>query len=235
MLCRAAVALCMFLTLPLLARAQSDTPENKPAATPPAVSSPSGEPSDSPAMEEPMVGDHWTYEVHDEITGTLRNTSTETITDMTPTEISLRTELVGGAGATYFVYDRLWNMKNSATWKYVPNDGAGVKLPLKVGSTWKAQDTALFGGRSTTERRSVSSRVVGEETITTDAGTFHAFKIETSVLARNIHDPTKKSEATMTSWYAPAIDHWVKRIVKVDANGHVTQNISVVLVDCGRR
>lgn len=195
-------------------------------------------------MDQPMVGDHWTYEVHDEITGTLKNTYTETITDITPTEISVRSETVGGPSAASFVYDNLWNIKNGPVWKFTPGDGTGVKLPLKVGSTWKSHDTALFQGRqdtfvfqgrSATEARVSSSKVEAEETITTDAGTFHTFKIETVINAHNINNPTKKYLETLTSWYAPSIDHWVKRTTKVEENGHITQNLSLALVDCGRR
>jgi hypothetical protein len=227
---RAAVALCLVITLPTVTHVQTALAEDQlPTA------SPTTEPPDSVAMEQPITGDHWTYQVHDEITGTLKNTSTETVTDVTPTEISIRTETVGGSGAAYFVYDRLWNMKSSPLWKFSPNDGTGVKLPLEVGGAWKAQGDDLYGGHSATARRSASSKVVGEETITTDAGTFHTFKIETEIATRNIHDPAKKAEAKITSWFARSVDHWVKRIMKTEANGHVTQNVSVVLVDCGRR
>lgn len=225
---RATVASCFLLILPSVSYAQAAPAEEGPGAAGPMN-------ADSSDMVQPMAGDHWTYEVRDEITGTLKNPSTETITDVTATEISMRTEIVGGGAPAYFVYDYLWNMKSSPAWKYAPNDGTGVKPSLKVGNAWTAQNTALFGGRSATERRSISSKVVGEETITTAAGTFQTFKIETQVTATNINDPTKKSKGMITSWYAPSIDHWAKRTMKFEANGHVAQNISVALVDCGRR
>jgi hypothetical protein len=225
---RTALVSCLVFVLPAVAPAQTAVGDEKPGA---AASAP--DTSESPTMEQPMVGDRWTYEVRDEVTGTLRNTNTETITDVTSTEISTRTETVGASGLSFFVYDNLWNQKNSGPWKYSPNDGTGVKLPLKVGGRWTAQTTAVNGGA--TFRRSVSSKVLGEETVTTDAGAFHTFKIETVAIARSIQDPTKKSQATVTSWYAPSVNHWVKRSWKVEANGHVTQNISSVLIDCGRR
>jgi hypothetical protein len=228
MLGRIALIYCLILAAPAIARAQTAPADDKPG--PAATDS-----SESPTMEQPMMGDHWTYEVNDEISGTVRNTNTETITDVTATEISVRTETVGSPGTGYYVYDNLWNLKNTPLWKYSPNDGTGVKLPLKVGSSWTTQDTIQYQGRSVVQRGSIVSKVVGEETITTDAGTFHTFKIQTTTNARSIQDPSKKARNTTTSWYAPSINHWVKKISKSEQNGHVTQNLSVVLVDYGRR
>jgi hypothetical protein len=230
MLIRAIAIFCLALTLSAIAHAQATSTDQKPVAPSSAT-----ETSDSAAMEQPMIGDHWTYQVRDEITGTMKGTVTETITDVTSTEIAARTETVGTAGAAGFVYDHSWNLKSSAAWTYSPNDGTGVKLPLKAGDSWKVQADELYHDRSTTSRRSVSAKVESEEDITTDAGTFHTFKIVTTATSRNIHDPAKKAEATLVTWYAPSIDHWVKRTLKVATNGHVTQNISTTLVDCGRR
>lgn len=83
-------------------------------------------------MEQPKVGDHWTYDVHDEITGALKFTVTLTISDVSPTDITTRYERHGAnRGSGYIIYDRSWNIKDNGTWKYVPNDGTGFKLPLK--------------------------------------------------------------------------------------------------------
>src|SRR6266481_6398705 len=46
-------------------------------------------------MEEPLPGDHWTYEVRDEITGTITATRESVVTDVTPTEISVRFKNLG--------------------------------------------------------------------------------------------------------------------------------------------
>jgi hypothetical protein len=71
--------------------------------------------------------------------------------------------------------------------------------------------------------------------VTTNAGTFDTYKIDTSVDIRNVNDPTKKESSTTTMWYAPSIDHWVKQTSKFISNGHVAQSTSVELLDYGRR
>jgi hypothetical protein len=223
---RIAAAICAVLTVPALTLAQPAPP----AVTPPAPEPPNS----SDAMDPPLVGDHWTYESHDEITGELKYTSTTVITDVTPNEIAVRVEFPGYP-ASFFVYDHSWNLKNSPTWKYTPSDGTGIKLPLTVGSAWKFQGDDLYSARGVSFRRSGSSKVVGEESITTGAGTFDTFKIETSINLRNVNDPTKTAQAIGTTWYAPSVDHWVKRTSKQSSNGHVDSSSRVELVEYGRR
>src|SRR5882762_9527276 len=41
-------------------------------------------------MEEPMSGDHWTYEIRDEKTGVVSANSTDIVIEVTPTDISMR-------------------------------------------------------------------------------------------------------------------------------------------------
>lgn len=221
-------ATCLLLTLNTIALAQSTAPE---AGTNVAVP-----PAEQPAsMEQPLLGDRWTYEVRDEITGNLKFTSTQLVTDVTPNEISIRIETLGNPGAGFYVYDHLWNLKVSPNWKYTPNDGLGIKVPLKVGSTWKFQGNDQFPSKGVNYQRVGTSKVVGEESITTKAGTFNTFKIESNSSSRNANDPTKKNEFTATNWYAPAIDHFVKRTSKILSDGHVNEITTLELVEYGRR
>lgn len=224
MLCRVTVALCFLLSVKSLALAQSQSqPDNPPT------------PESASTMDPPMVGDHWTYEVHDEITGALRNTNTSTITDVTPAEIAVRGQTLGNPNFGEYIYDHSWNIINSPLWKFSPNDGSGIKLPMTVGSSWKFQNNQINTQHGITFKRSGSSKVVAQESVTTSAGTFDAFKVETTVEIRNVNDPSKKSVNETTLWYAPAVDHVVRQSVKVSANGHVDQRVSIELVDYGRR
>ena len=230
MLRQGIIATCVLLAVPVLAMAQG-APALPPAAAPAAAPA-STEPSDT--MDPPTVGDHWTYELHDEITGQLKNSSTVTITDVTASEIAVRVETPGYPSG-YFVYDHFWNTKNNGVWKYTPSDGTGVKLPLTVGATWKFQGDDFYSTRGVSFKRTGSSTVVGQETITTSAGNFDAFKIETTINVRNANDSTKTAQSTMTTWYVPAVDHWVKRTFKQTSNGHVDNSYRMELVDFGRR
>jgi hypothetical protein len=231
MLCRVALAVGVCLALGGIALAQSNSPGGAPAAQPPASAAPS-----SDSMDPPMVGDQWTYEVRDEITGELKNTWTYTITDLTPTEIAVRVEVVpNSVGPGIFIYDRSWNLKDNTSWKYSPNDGTGIKMPLAVGDTWKFHYDQVRSGYGVTFRNVGTSRVVGKESVTTSAGTFDALKIETSINGHNTHDATKRFEQTVTTWYVPSVDHWVKRTAKSAFNGRVQANTSQELVEYGRR
>jgi len=209
------------------ARAASDTPAPpEAAAAKPVVS-----------MEEPLQGDFWTYEVRDQISGTVSAVRTHMITEATPTEISVRITAQGkqDEGGGLNVYDRSWNLKSAAPWKYRPHDGAGIQSPLKAGATWKSEADDINAGNGNIWKRTVRSKVVGQETVTTKAGTFETFKIEVAVSRRPTNDPTRKMEVTQQIWYAPAIDHWVKRTLVARGNGNLLANNAMELVEYGRK
>lgn len=232
MLGRAVIAACFMLTAPTFAMAQG-APASAPAAPSAAPAAPvAAEPADT--MDPPAVGDHWTYQLHDDITGQLKNNTTMTITDITANEIAVRFE-VPGYPPSFVVYDHSWNTKSDNIWKYTPNNGTGVKQPLSVGASWKFQSDEFNSTHNISFKLTGSSKVVGQETITTSAGTFDTFKIETTMSARNANDATKTAQSTMATWYAPAVDHWIKRTSKQMASGHVNGSSTVELVDYGRR
>src|SRR5205814_5658233 len=116
--------------------------QTPPAKSPPAASEPAMEAPDE-AMEEPRTGDHWTYEVRDEITGEVKSTLTQTITDVSGSEISVRVAPLGKANSWYLTFDHLWNLKSNGVWRYSPNDGTGIRLPLAVGKTWTVRSTDI--------------------------------------------------------------------------------------------
>jgi hypothetical protein len=225
MFSRATVAVCVLTCL--FAAAVAATPAATETSTEPGQS--------SEKMEEPLVGDHWTYEVYDDITGTLKFTNTTIVTDVTPAEIALRIEWPGKSGIVYVVYDHSWNVKTNQAWKFSPNDGMGFKAPLQVGESWSFRGSDLDSTHGVSFKRSGSSKVVAAESVTTSAGTFDTFKVETSVTFRNAADPTKKSEAVRTAWFAPSINHWVKLTEKMMTNGHIGQGTSFLLVEFGTR
>lgn len=224
MLCRATIIFSV-LALATAAIAQTSSSESNQSTT---VDS-------SNSMDPPQVGDHWTYEVRDEITGTLKFTTVNIVTQVTSGDIAVRGENLGNPGFIYLVYDHSWNLKDNSVWKYSPGDGSGIKAPLKVGSNWNFQSTDVYTARGLSYKRSGSAKVVAQETITTAAGTFDTFKIETVATSRNANDPTKKSDLLSTTWYASSVDHWVKRVSRFTLNGHVDEDFSFELIDYGRR
>ena len=186
-------------------------------------------------MEQPQPGDRWTYEVRDEITGTITATRENVVTEVTPTEISVRSKRLGATEEGLNVYDRSWNLIEAAPWRFSPNDGMGVRSPLAVGKTWPVQGNNVNNTSGAIWKRSGTSKVVGQESIRTKAGTFDTFKIETTYVSKNVKDPTRNEEITSQTWYAPAIDHWVKRVFVSRANKHMRINNTIELVDYGRK
>ncbi|MCK1388257.1 hypothetical protein [Bradyrhizobium sp. 21] len=226
MLCR-----CLLATIGLFASAGLVNAQTPPSPPPAATEQPAAQ----EAMEEPQVGDHWTYEVRDEITGDLKSTITHTVTDVSATEIGIRLEILGKPGYGYQTYDRSWDMINNGTWRSTPNDGMGVRAPLAVGKSWPVKSTAFNSSNGVSLKVSGTSKVTGKETITTRAGTFEVYKIESSLESRNANDTTKKYIEAQQTWYAPGVNHWVKRVSVSKSEGRVRNSNAIELVEYGRR
>jgi hypothetical protein len=226
---------CVFLTtIGLLATAGPLSAQPAKDATPPSAA-PLESPASADSMEDAQPGDHWTYELKDEIAGEVKGTYTNVVTDVNATEVGVRAGMLGNTNTGYVTFDRAWNIKNTASWRYNPNDGTGIRLPLAPGKTWTFQSTDVNSSSGFSSKRSGSSKVVGQESVTTRAGTFDTFKIETTYSLRSTNDPTKKFQVTAQMWYAPAINHWVKRVSVSKADGHVRDNSTMELVEYGRR
>jgi hypothetical protein len=187
------------------------------------------------AMEDVQLGDHWTYEFRDDITGDVKSVLTHTVTDVTDSEIGVRIARIGNANTGYQSFDRSWSLINSGAWRYTPNDGTGIRAPLSVGKTWSFKSNDLNNTAGLSGKRSGTSKVIAQESVTTPAGTFDTFKIETSFQIQNANDPTKKVQAVVQTWYAPAIDHWVRRSFVSRSESRVREKNTVELVEYGRR
>jgi hypothetical protein len=198
------------------------------------------EPPSVVAMEAPQAGDHWAYETRDEITGKLTGPRTTTVTEVTPTEISVRVSADGiaatGSDTGFGVYDRTWNQMSGGVWKYSPNDGLGIKTPLHVGASWAIRSEAVDSEHGIVWVRTGSSKVLVQEKVMTKAGLFDTFLIETSYsLRRSTDTSNNKTEITSRTSYAPAIDHWVRRALIARTDGHLRASTTVELVAYGRK
>ena len=228
---RTTLAAISLLATVNLVSAQTAPNESSPPASPPAAESPSTvEP-----MEDARLGDHWTYELRDDITGEVKSTITNTVTDVSDKEVSTRSALLGNSNFGFQTYDRSWNLINNGTWRYTPNDGTGIRAPLAVGKTWSFKSTDLNSTAGISWKRSGTAKVVAQESVTTRAGTFDTFKLEISSQIQNANDPTKKFQAVQQTWYAPAINHWVKRSFVQRSDGRVRERNTIELVEYGRR
>src|SRR6185437_10597387 len=90
--------------------AQAQQPS--PPADPASKSSTAQPSSGVVSMEEPQPGDHWTYQIRDEITGKISGTRENVVTEVSPKNISLRYKMAGTSNEGFNVYDRSWNLLN---------------------------------------------------------------------------------------------------------------------------
>ena len=109
-------------------------------------------------MEDVKLGDHWTYELRDEITGDVKATNTNIVTDISETEINVRVGVTGNPNSGYVTFDHSWNVKNNGIWRSTPNDGSGIRLPLAVGKTWSFQSTDVNSTGGFSSKRSGKSK-----------------------------------------------------------------------------
>lgn len=226
----------VFVAISLLAASGSLSAQTTPNSSPPAAASPAIEaPSGVEPMADPQTGDHWTYELRDDISGDIKSTITNTVTDVSNSEIGTRIALLGNSNSGYQTFDHSWNLINNGIWRYTPNDGTGIKPPLAVGTAWSFKSTEFNSTAGVSWKRSGKSKVLGQESLTTRAGTFDTFRIETSIQVQNANDPTKKVQLVQETWYAPVIDHWVKRTAVSRSDGRVREKNTTELVEYGRR
>jgi hypothetical protein len=170
------------------------------------------------------VGVRWSYQNRDELTDEIKGMYTYIVTDVSDKDVGVRLEVVGKPGFGYLTYDRAWNLVTDGEWNYLPNDHTGVQLPLAVGNAWAFDYNRVLRSRGYTLRVNGDSKVLAQEKVTTEAGTFDTFKIETQYAQRDANDPSKVYDFTLTTWYAPAVDHWVKREQKIRFEGHLRES-----------
>jgi hypothetical protein len=201
----------------------------------PPSSAPVSPPTASANLQRAAPGDHWTYQVRDEISGAIKTMRTVIVTDVSATEIATRFEIAETGRSGNILYDHSWNVMRDAMYKYSPNDGSGIHLPLTQNTKWRFSSEAVDANNGAVWKRVGSSQVTGMEAITTKAGAFEAFVVQTDYSARNVKDPTRSSEVSLRTWFSPAVNHWIKRNTVLRQEGRVFQNETIELTAYGRK
>jgi len=177
-------------------------------------------------------GDQWTYDQTDEITGNLKFTYTNTVASITDKEITLRVTRRGDERVGLMVFDPNWNLIDDGVWKKRRRTGGeGIEQPLKAGKEWLISESLQNLKTGEFYAESGKAKVVGPESFTTQAGTFDTFKIVAELRETSTADPAKSFQSTITTWYAPSINRWVKRITAVRGLGRLRASLSEELVD----
>jgi len=182
-----------------------------------------------------LPGDRWVYEVTDEMTGDVKSTTTVVVLDVSDNEIHTRVSTRGATSPRQIVFDRRWSRIDDSVWKYRPSDGSGIQTPLQVGKEWRFEARATNFQNGTATTNTGQSKVVGQEAVTTGAGTFDAFKIETTMRQVNSNDQTKAATMTATLWYAPSVNRWVRRTYKFHVEGRLRDSQTEELADYSRK
>jgi hypothetical protein len=182
-----------------------------------------------------IAGDHWTYQVKDEISGTIKETRKLMVTDVSKNEVAVHTDFIDSGRSSNQIFDQSWNLVRGPVLKFSPNDGSGVKFPLTPDSQWKIAIDETNLNTGTAFKRVGTSRVTGQEKITTKAGTFDTLVIETKVVIRNASAPARTEEVSSRTWFSPDVNRWVKRSIVTRQDGHVFMNETLELTEYGRK
>jgi hypothetical protein len=185
-------------------------------------------------MTELAVGDHWTYDVKDEISGATMPTRKMTVTDIANGQVATRYDFPQTGRSSVVLYDKSWNILRDGANRFSPNSGTGFQLPIKLDAQWKTSaDEINSAGNSW--KISVNGRVTGQESVTTKAGTFQAYVIETTQVVRNPKDPTANVVFSTRTWFNPDINHWVRVNTIRRQNGLIVSNNTAELIEYGRK
>jgi len=180
--------------------------------------------------EEVRVGDAWVYDNKDVITGLPISTYTSVVAEVSPKEIVTNMVFRGRDDKRLVVFDHDWNRFIINNNKFDPNDGTGVRWPLAVGKEWRSAYTTRNTQTGANAKSSSLAKVVAQETITTPAGTFETFKIDRQVKEYNTADPSRYRDMQMVTWFAPQINHVVRRTLIIKQEKRTVSNTAVELI-----
>jgi hypothetical protein len=182
-----------------------------------------------------QVGDRWVFDRTDELTGDPKDTYTRTVTEVSAKQITTHFIVSGSPGYTIMTFDQDWNLVDNSSVRFKPNNGQGIRLPLAVGKSWRAEYDYRNISTGAGFRGSVTNKVTAQESVTTQAGGFDAFKIETFARDYSPANPAKLWEYQIVRWYAPAINYWVRETFVERFDKSVRVSTSSELVDFSRK
>jgi hypothetical protein len=189
---------------------------------------------DGPA-DTVMPGDWWKYDRTDQITGLPMATFTSAVTEVSPKEIVTRLIFDGRNGSGAVVFDHDWNRTVDGALRYKPNDGHGIRLPLQVGKEWRIEFEQRNAQNGVNMKGTSLSKVTMQEMTTTQAGTFDTYRIERQVREVNAADPSRSIEHQFVLWFAPQINHWVRRTTLTKVEKRTRASTMDELVAFGRK
>jgi len=181
------------------------------------------------------VGDRWSYEVKDSLTGDLRPAMTVVVADVNDKEITTRIAVRGRERPQTAIFDPDWGRIDDGAWR-LSSPGIGIKKPLlQVGKEWRSDASGIHLQSGVTFRANGVAKVVGQEQVTTPAGSFDTYRVDMTVRMINTKDQTRSQTYTFMVWYAPAVNRWVKRTTEWRSAGRVRDSFSEELTEYSRK
>ena len=180
------------------------------------------------------VGDRWSYEVKDSLTGDPRPAMTVVVGEVNDKEITTRIAVRGRERPQTAVFDPDWGRIDDSAWKLRPA-GIGIKKPLQIGKEWRSDANGIHLQSGATFRATGAAKVVDQEQVTTPAGTFDTFRIDMTVRMINTKDQTRSQTWIFVHWYAPAVNRWVRRKAEWRSEGRLRDSFSEELTEYSRK
>jgi hypothetical protein len=180
------------------------------------------------------VGDRWSYDLKDDLTGDLRQAITGVVIEINAKEITTRVTYRGKDRSQTMVHDLDWGRIDDGAWRLSPS-GIGIKKPLQIGKEWRSDANGMHLQSGVPFRASGAAKVVAQEPITVPAGTFETFRLEMTVRMINSKDQTKSQTWNFLVWYAPAVNRWAKRKSELRSEGRLRDSFVEELTEYSRR
>jgi len=178
---------------PKVAKAPSTAPASAPGK--PRSIAPSAPPSLA-------LGDTWTYRVRD-LLGQSERSRTMTIQEIRGAEVlwkdGARSDLLGNF--TRAKVNEAWRTFTPSSQLYV--------FPLNPGAKFSLSTVEAMEDQSKSWDHEIAFTVVGEEDVTTLAGTFRAVKLVRTLKWTQRGKPDNVGVNTMTYWYSGQVKRWV--------------------------
>lgn len=180
------------------------------------------------------VGDRWSYDIKDDLTGDLRHAITVVVTEINDKEITTRVSVRGRDRPQTRVFDLDWGRIDNGTWKLRPS-GIGIKKPLQVGREWRSDANGINVQSGQVFRATGVAKVVGREQTKVPAGTFDTFRVDMTVRAISTKDQTILETWTFVLWYAPEVNRWVRRKTEMRFEGRLRDSVVEELTEHSRK
>ena len=176
--------------------------------------------------ELPQVrkGDAYVYQETDLRSGEKPQRYTVRVVDVTDSNIVTLT------GNTRRTYTREWNLIETMRGEVLDRTAEPAwphyRFPLEVGKRWEVSFVSTYRARNQVTRHEWRSEVEGVENVTVPAGTFAALKLKAeSQFSGPREQRLVRGRQTLTYWYAPAVDRFVRMEFQEDARGYLDQRL----------